>query len=130
VKVRLGGWQRIGVIISIVWFLGWGAFLWIDAVNQNANLFKVQFGICMQVHDDAIGLLRPAEKNYRERSEQIESDFKRCKDKAENLFIKQAANNRADIPILLAVDFGSVVIGWLIVWGMVGMARWVRRGFA
>lgn len=129
-KARLGGWQRIGVVVSIAWFLGFGGFLWISAVNQASSFYEFQFGVCLQVHDGAAASLRPTDNDYREKYEQIESQYKRCKDKATNFFMKQADNNRAGIPILLAIDFGSVVVGWLIVWGMVGILRWVKRGFA
>ena len=33
-------------------------------------------------------------------------------------------------PWILAFDFVTIGLGWLIVWGCVAAVRWIRRGFA
>jgi hypothetical protein len=32
---KLNGWQRIGIGLSIVWFIGFAAFVWTSEVNRN-----------------------------------------------------------------------------------------------
>jgi len=34
------------------------------------------------------------------------------------------------IPILLAVDFGTVLFGWLVVWSGIGITRWIKGRFS
>ncbi len=102
---RIGGWMRIGVILSIAWIpIGW--------IYTNNTRFA-------QAHDFASAMqefcLRPPSL-----------PVERCSDefmKSWALSIK-GTTEQAEL-----VSFGPIVPAWLIAWGTVALFRWVRRGF-
>jgi hypothetical protein len=97
---RLNGWQRIGVVLSVVWAMVAGTFAWKHAHDQADAAFRscidgvqtaAQLQACRAVHFQAIAMPRGI-----------------------------SAAIVAFVPILVA---------WVLIFGIVGLVRWIRRGF-
>ena len=107
---RLNGWQRIGIVASVAWAIG----AWIDTTvsfNAKANsAFSQTLDICLTQ--------RTEDGHY--------SDVKDCQNAAEEahaielLHKNEAAAFNALLPIPIV---------WLLVYGFIGLFRWIRRGF-
>jgi len=56
--------------------------------------------------------------------------YKKCQDEAGEFHGREADNLvKMGLPIVLAIDAGSILFGWLFVWGVTAVVRWVHRGF-
>jgi hypothetical protein len=126
------GWRRIGIVLSIVWFVGFAGFIWIWSNRERGDFYSYQLGMCyrlLEVNNEALQYLTPdaAEKRRAENWVKHES----CKSEASDFLRRRAdeENSSAAIGILLAVDAATVALGWLLVWFFVSIVQWIRRGF-
>jgi hypothetical protein len=103
------GWYRIGIVLSVIWFVAFGAYIWSDSVRHNADFYKASLGVCFDIQDAA--------------------KSKICRDEAQKLFYREADELYAGIPIIATIDLATVILGWLVVWICISVIRWVRRGF-
>lgn len=101
---RLNGWQRIGIVLSIVWiFVGgfWGNNIGIHEGDWAVNLYR----ICLQTHSGDWGAC----------SKQFNTDY------------VEAVKYHWYYGAFLA--FVPIPIAWLIVYGLIALTRWIRTGF-
>ena len=107
IKRRLGGWTRIGIVLSGLWLI----VGWLVVVNARSN----QAGHAYEVFYNACALEKnPAKNCFEEGGNAVVRTFK-------------------DYPIGKAYLLKGVLpipIAWLLIWGIVVMVRWMRRGFA
>ena len=103
-KLRLNGWQRIGVVASVLWAIG-GAY----------------WGNNIRLHEGDWVL-----ENYSACLHAPHSDWAECEKKLDKDW-PAAISGRG----LYAAFVGLVPIplGWLMVYGIVALARWIRTGF-
>jgi hypothetical protein len=99
-RLRLNGWQRIGIVLSVVWAIVgslWGLHTLFDPIRQS-------FSTCASAV----------------------TDFSYCS----NLFEREMADAR-QMRLAMIVMFGlaPIPIAWLIVYGLIGLVSWIRRGF-
>jgi hypothetical protein len=99
------GWRRIGIVLSVIWFLGLGVFLWVETVQ------KLDADNCFHLY---------------------EKDTVKCIANATLLrwSSNHPINNLTTGLAILGIDLATIGLGWLIVWGCVSVVRWIRRGFA
>jgi hypothetical protein len=102
--VRLNGWQRIGVIASVLWFLGAGITVLALGNERAVQRANHSADICYKYPV-------PGENC----ADQFESTFRSYRDLA-----KEEALLAATIPILA---------GWAFAYVALALTRWVRRGF-
>lgn len=103
--MRINGWQRIGIVLSITWIIGAGIVV-SEKVRDDANaISSIGFDNCRNI------------QNF---------DIETCSDQKWEVYKKLNDPNWSMISIsALAPVFG----GWLFVYMMLGIYRWVRRGF-
>jgi hypothetical protein len=108
--MAMRGWRRIGIILSVIWFLGFAIFLLLqpsDSARAYANVYCAikQPGV---TREDCFGLA---------------------------IFDYESRHPRERDPVMTligisVVDLLTVALGWLIAWGCIALGRWVHRGFA
>jgi hypothetical protein len=102
---RLNGWQRIGIVLSVLWFLG-GAFWGNEiAIRDGGSWPTLQLKWCLS---------RP------------NADYSECNATFEKDYEKGIAGHWS---AGLLVGLVPIPIAWLLVWAVVAIVRWVRRGF-
>ncbi len=106
--LRLNGWQRIGVVVSVIWFVVggfWGNSLGIHegdwVVSSYSFCLKHLVGPGMETSQQC------ADTFYREYPEAIKYHWWYA----------------------LIVGLVPIPIGWGLIYGSIGLVRWVRRGF-
>ena len=117
-SIRLNRWQVIGMILSIIWFVGFAAWGWNDSIGAIRHNFTNGLNECRR---DQLSRLSDADW----------AQFQQCLDQQRLLFEKEFESDRKAIPVLLSIDVLAIVFAWLVAWVIVGIGRWLkRRGFA
>jgi hypothetical protein len=107
-RLKLNGWQRIGIVVSVIWFVG----LWLSSLHQQAQA-KAKYVECLHIAEETM--------------ERCLAEWQRLDN---SILANLGAVGRMDLRVLLAIDFGTIVFGWLLAWLAIVVARWIRRGFA
>jgi len=109
---RVGGWQRIGILLSVAWAIAGPLYL-NDRVYNNA---LEEYGLTYHLCREAQGV--------------PDFDPARCTERADEM---QKIGMRNFAPI---GSFGwaleaivPVVLGWILAYVIVGLWRWIRAGF-
>jgi hypothetical protein len=111
-KIRFNAWQRIGILVSLVWFIGFAVYVWGNETQRGNKIYRMSLAKC----EAALG----AGNNW--------AQYEMCNDEAAESLHSQFDDLKRDIPILFAVDVGTVVLSWFIVLSGIMITRWVRRG--
>jgi hypothetical protein len=131
--MAMKGWRRIGIILSVIWFLGFGVFLWRLLVDELVATYSYSLQNCRLLEDSANNGLQyfPYEKREKRQAEISALDSK-CRSDAKLEFdrtLKQRGGDGWLAAFTVIYDLISIALGWLIVWGCVALGRWVHRGF-
>ena len=106
-RVRINGWQRIGIIPSVVWAVT--GYIWRGAVvdDRNMEFASTADKVCLEYPHADKDCMAEFFKNYR-------------------------LSEDANPPKLEGAIFGLVPIplAWLIAYALIGLWRWIRRGFS
>ena len=98
---RLHGWARIGIVLSIVW-----------AIMGSIWALNLLFG--------------PVYQNYATCQTLISASPSDC----QQLFQTQLADaRRRRLTAVAIVGLGPIPVAWMLVYGLVALVRWIRRGF-
>ena len=103
--MRLNGWQRIGLVLSVLWALGAAMHERNKQVYAAHELFQSQYRMCLEQAD--------AVKN--------------CHD---NVSLQVAMDDTAYWPDVAFYAFSPVIAGWLVVLITLRTFRWVSVGFS
>ena len=97
-RFRLNGWQRVGIVLSVVWVIVGGTWGWRHANDQTDANFRV-----------CIAAIQTA------------SDLQSCR---ETRFRALATKGNSAAFVALA----PILVVWLLVYALVALVRWIRRG--
>jgi hypothetical protein len=115
-RIKLNGWQGIGILVSVIWFIGVAGYTGYILYNEqqddvlHGKLAEVR-SLCEQTVKDPL--------NPEAEFDPSISIRKRCFNEARSKFAKN----------MLAINFGTVVFGWLIAWFGFVITGWIGRGF-
>lgn len=109
----LNGWKRIGIIASVVWILGAGVRTY-DSESNSA----IEGSASTHVTCDS--------NLAGESGDAWTKGFDECNKRADGLLAEEIANARFDAAI---VAFVPVPLGWGLVYLILFLVRWVKRGF-
>ena len=116
VSLRLNRWQRIGIIVSVIWILGVAGYTGYILYNEKQE--DALHGRFAELRSECEQYVKDPLNPEAEFDPSI-SVSKRCFNEARSRYAKN----------MLAIDFGVVVFGWLAVWLAVVITRLVRRRF-
>jgi hypothetical protein len=126
------GWRRIGIVLSVIWFLGFGVFLWETSLNDLVRPYAYQLKQCGYLIDSSAlpDYLTPEMQDKLNKGNW--DRYHECEDRAKIRFEEQLRNNPDSLRLVgvLGVDLITIGLGWMFVWGCVAVVRWIRRGFA
>ena len=103
--MKLNGWQRIGVVASVLWAIGGSIYERNAQVNDAAKYYELAVKNCF--------------------GELIRTCLDTTKETYKSLLFFDAVKV-ADI-VLVAI--GPVISGWILVYLTVKIVRWVKAGF-
>ena len=104
---------RIGIILSVIWVVGFGGYTWFSSVQHLNDLYSGDVRRCSEVFDRT----------------QNSVNYEYCLEDAHQLYLSRFDTYKAAIPRLLAIDFGVVAFCWSVALLGVMIARLMRRSF-
>lgn len=113
---RLNGWQRIGIIASVIWIVVGGFYVRDSIIDE--SLMPMTWA------------MQDCERSWHANSTapDAESRYDACIKTAE-----ARPPSKSDERIMtetIMITFGLLALAWLLVYCLVWLARWIRRGFA
>ena len=129
--MKARGWQRIGIILSVIWFVGFGGFLWTKSVDEIIAPYRYELESCHRVLDmdnDRLQYITDPDQRDKKLNDNF-AKLHKCEADAKQQWESTRPDDRQVVAGVVAVDIVSIILGWLIVWGCVALVRWVRRGF-
>jgi len=109
--MRLNGWQRIGVVLSVVWIVAGG--FW----TRRILFDEYGYGVANRKYVSCLQGSREPGAVACER--QYSADLQRVYDES------GGAINSLNLGLTLV----PLVAAWLLVYALVGIGRWIRAGF-
>ena len=109
--MRLGGWHRIGIVLSVAWVVAGPFYLNGRAYDAALKDAGETYHLCREAQGAA-------------------DDPATCTERS-NVMLKIGMQNVAPIGSLgwALVAVIPVVLGWIFVYIIVGLWRWIRAGF-
>src|SRR5262245_12902534 len=87
---------RIGVVLSVLWFIGFGAYMWFSSARQLDRLYSRDVRNCSETFDTT----------------QNSVNYEHCLEEAQELYLSRFDTQKQRIPRLVAVDFGILAFCW------------------
>lgn len=103
--MRLNGWQRIGIVLSILWAIGAAIYERQTQIDSGTYIATRGFAICIE----------PASADHDKCYSKLSDDLSRS--------IEPHWGNVAFYAL------APVLAGWLVAYVLLWVVRWVRRGF-
>lgn len=113
--MKLNGGKRIGIIASVVWVLGAGAYTLISKSSEDIERNAYFYRLCEQ------GIL-----DRHLTPEQTDDAIKRCDRESQEHVPLDITNERLDAALVALIP---VPLGWGFAYLVFFLVRWVRRGF-
>jgi hypothetical protein len=114
--MRLSGWQRIGIVASMVWFLAGGFMGNKLAIDDGGARTNSWFDSCVAGNKLKFGEYGPYEKVWTP-----------CWDQYGPKYVKNVEGHWL---VALGLALVPLPIAWLLGWLLITTSRWVARGFA
>ena len=111
----MGGWQRVGIVASVVWVLAAPVYFWHAYDTEARSAARAYYESCTGPFRDVSGHLSIDPGKCLAGSHKLEREYRSRPGYGWSSWVLGAA-------VYLA-------LGWLIGWGMVAIGRWVARGF-
>lgn len=106
--MRLNGWQRIGVVLSVIWGMGGAVYQRSADVDRASN----SAGFAMKVCEESQDLKHLG--------------YEPCSAEFSKMFALDLEGSWGNVAI---VAIGPILIGWMAAYLGLWTVRWVRKGF-
>jgi hypothetical protein len=113
--MRLNGWQRIGLVLSIAWALAGGFWANKDQLDYAGTLTSSQLDACVSQNKSRYGEYGPYEQVWTPCWNQYGANFER--------------NAKGHWVVAALFAFVPLPIAWLLAYALVYLVRWIRAGF-
>jgi hypothetical protein len=98
-------------------------------VQAGWSCMKLGKSNCADTFDANNAVPQLSDGDYDKRSSENRDELRQCEKAAAAAYRGELRTARQNIPVLLANVIASIVLVWVIVWGVIGIVRWVKRGF-
>lgn len=103
--MKLNGWQRIGVVVSIIWGIGAAIYERKHQVDSVNDIWLARLSQCSPAFSDE------------------------CFDLASKQHAELLALNSSNVSNILYVSLGPILVGWLTAYLAIKVFFWVKTGF-
>ena len=114
--MKIGGWQRIGIVASVLWVFVGGFIGNKEALDEAGARTASQLDSCVAANKRRSGEDGPYEQVWTPCKNQFSANFRR--------------NAEGHWWVVLAVALIPIPIAWLLGWILIATTRWIRAGFS
>ncbi len=107
--MRLNGWKRIGIVLSVLWVLVTGFYQRNADVQKASDFMSFSYRVCTDAQS--------AKNNF---------DFDECSKKSQKDFDIWMVGSWGNVAVIALLP---IPFFWLIIYGLIKMYRWIRVGF-
>jgi hypothetical protein len=126
---RLGGWQRVGVVISALWLVAFPIYLMVDQNSRASEMHRLCFSSAYsRLGPSGWAGNKPAELKTAE--DQCMASFVRMHAPPAKMLRLMAGLEGTDSLVFWAIIGVPLLLFWLVAGGVIVTVRWVRGGFA
>jgi hypothetical protein len=119
--------RRIGVAVSVLWFVGFAWFLWPAPDDPLINDYSRACTGQLNSDRDELQSVQPdLQEAFRARSL---ANYNKCETRAKVLFIRQAARNKRYKGWVVSFDLFTIIVAWGTTWSVMVMIKWAKRTF-
>lgn len=108
--MKLNGWHRIGIILSVCWMIGAVVHTRNAETEFAGKWYQAEMKICLDP--------------------ELTSDTQACMDAASDSHWKNFRWTSLTTANVAFNALGPVIAGWILAFVVIRIVRWVRRGFA
>ena len=122
--MAMRGWRRIGIIVSVIWFFGFGVFLWNRFVEDAVAPYAQDLQICSAIEQYSDDFWQANARNSEELSEKLQANqdqYEKCASKAKLQWESERPSDSVLAVTVLVIDLVTIALGWLIVWGLLSV---------
>jgi len=116
----MGGWVRIGIVLSVVWALVGGFWGNKMALDEASKLTSMQLDVCVSQNKRLL-------HSKGDDSEPYDKIWTPCWAEHTKNFMSNVEGRWLATAF---VGLAPIPLAWLIIYMFVGIYRWIRRGFA
>ena len=83
-RIRLSAWQRIGIVLSALAFVGLGVYVWLFEARHREHFYHWRLSMCdatLQIENESLQHIKKEEERD-QREAAIQADHERCKGQA------------------------------------------------
>jgi hypothetical protein len=132
-QMAMKGWRRIGIVLSVIWFLGFGIYQLAQPTFE-VELYGRSLHNCTTIYEEAQEnvrkFARDADDMIKRWMPDIEAALKECEEQAKLRYEGAEPSVYARLAEIIIVNLITIALAWLVAWGCVAVGRWVYRGFA
>lgn len=111
---HFSGLQKAGVAISILWFVGFGAYFWIHRHGEARRIEEAALNDCNIKYENIIEAIIPSSKG--QRRDEIEAKRTECRNAVAANFSNHGEAAAREFTFIAAIDACTVALAWLIAW--------------
>jgi hypothetical protein len=108
--MKLNGWQRIGIVASVVWAIG-------AYVHELGSSYGGAVGVYSLIHEDCV-----------ERSSTSGMESRAQCDQELDKSIAESSRSAREVAAFVAIV--PIPLGWGFAYLLIFIVRWVKRGFS
>jgi hypothetical protein len=113
-RTRLNRWQRIGIVLSVLAFMGLAVYAWVFEARHRDKFYSTQLSMCagtLRTQNEALqGIGTQEDRAKREAVNQ--SEYEECKNEAGATLRDLFNTSLQRMPIFLAKVLGLIVLAW------------------
>jgi hypothetical protein len=124
--LRLNGWQRIGIVLSVTWFIGCMGLVVFWEVQSIDDTFSLMLKGC----NDTINVFDKMRPNVTdEEYAASRASYVGCQDSARAIYQSSFGALRHERHDLALLNLAAIAFVWLFAWLAIGTTRWIKAGF-
>jgi len=123
------GWRWLGGVLSLLWFVGFGGWLWMSSVGDRHEWYALQLQRCYSSSVMNREKLQTDNGQYDQKIADISREYYFCTERAKAIFDRQMDERRSHVGKIMAINAGVLAAIWLLVWMAITVLRWGAAGF-
>jgi hypothetical protein len=120
-------WRGLGLVVSVLWLVGFGVWLWISSVGERPEWYALQLQRCYSSSEIKREKLQP--ERYDSQLADVSREYQSCIVQAKTIFDGQMDELRSHVRKIMALNAGVLAAIWLLVFLGVPVGRWIALRF-